>query len=261
MGSGRGAAPFCLPCSSRRSTAAGRSAYNAELRLCGFLLRNGKACRVSGNPFDRALEALQHSRTAEAYALQHGEPGTSEYRAAWLRFRQEVRTSDDHGTRRPGSGSGKVDVVGVLNTTIERMILLDGAAMANAQLLDSQSGGLRIAAHSGFTPAFLDFFDTVDDTTSACGSALATGRPVWVTDTAASKIFAGTRALEVMLEADSRAVASVPITSPNGRLIGMVSTHHKRPTTWTPTRKLELVRVAQATGRVLDHISRTRCDS
>lgn len=233
--------------------------YRSTLRVAlQVLRRNGKACSVSGGPFDRALEELELSSAAEAYSLRHGEPGTPAYWAARRRFRQQVRTSDDLQTWRAESAGMKVDVVDVLNTAIERALMLDTAAMANAQLVDAQSGGLRITAHSGFRPAFLNFFDLVHDATSACGNALATRRPVWVSDTATSKIFAATRAREVILDADIRAVASVPITSPNGRLIGMISTHHKRPTSWTPTRKLELERLAQATGRVLDHITRTR---
>jgi hypothetical protein len=39
---------------------------------------------------------------------------------------------------------------------IDRAMVIDGAAMANAQLLDPDSGGLRIVAHSGFKASLLD---------------------------------------------------------------------------------------------------------
>jgi GAF domain-containing protein len=145
----------------------------------------------------------------------------------------------------------------VLNAAIQRAMLSDGASMANAQLLDPQRAGLQIVAHSGFTTEFLEFFALVDDTASACGSALPAGAPVWVTDTTRSPISAGTRAFEVMLEAGSRAVASMPVTSPAGRLIGMLSTHHTPPASWTDQRKQELQSLANSTGRLLDHFTPT----
>ena len=126
--------------------------------------------------------------------------------------------------------------------------------MATAQLFDGHIGGLRLVAHSGFPSRFAEFFEIVDDTASACGAALARRRPVWVPDTTRSAMFAGTVGLEVMLDAGSRAVASLPVTSPTGRLIGVISPHHPRPASWTHECKLALQRLAQSTGRLLDDI-------
>ena len=106
-------------------------------------------------------------------------------------------------------------------------------------------------APSGFKNNFLEFFEIVDDDESACGTALNSGRSVWVPDTAASTIFVGTPALDVMLDAGSRAVASVPILSPRGRLIAMISTHHNRRQEWTNERKLKLEQLARSTGRLV----------
>ena len=83
-------------------------------------------------------------------------------------------------------------------------MLIDGASMANAQIVDAPTCGLRIVAHSGFPPEFLDFLELVGHTSdSACGDALANARAVSVADTARSPIFAGSPALEVMLDAGS----------------------------------------------------------
>jgi GAF domain-containing protein len=192
---------------------------------------------------------------AQEYASRYGEPGTAAYRAARLRFHPQAHATQDLQREQRERRASTPDVIRVLNAAIERAMLIDGASMANAQLLDPQRPGLRIAAHSGFTTEFLEFFALVDDTASACGSALAGGTPVWVADTTRSPIFAGTPALEVMLEAGSRAVASVPVTSPTGRLIGMISTHHTRPTSWTDQLKQEMQSLADATGRLLDHFT------
>jgi hypothetical protein len=47
------------------------------------------------NPFDRSLEARGLNEAAHAYARRQSEPGTPEYRAAWLRFRERIKTFGD----------------------------------------------------------------------------------------------------------------------------------------------------------------------
>jgi anti-anti-sigma factor len=143
------------------------------------------------------------------------------------------------------------DVVAICTEAIEAAMRIDRAAMANAQLLDPRTRSLRIVAQHGFKSDFLEFFEFVDDDESACGAALNSGRSVWVRSTAASTIFARTPALDVMLDAGSRAVASVPVISPRGRLMAMISTHHCRRPAWTDEHKLKLEQLARSTGRLL----------
>lgn len=205
--------------------------------------------------FDRCLETRQLMAAAEEYALRRGRANSAAYRAAWLEFRQRVRTIADLPRGGHAPSVANADAVRILNAAIERAMLIDGASMANAQLLDPSGRALRIVAHTGFSTEFMQFFDTVDDASSACGNALATGRAVWVPDTTRSAIFADTPALDVMLDARSRAVASVPVLSENGRPIGMISTHHNHSTHWTDERKLALHVVARSAGRLLDHLA------
>ncbi len=162
--------------------------------------------------------------------------------------------SDEHAT--PALSR---DIAAICTEAIHGAMRVDRADTANLQLFDPSTGGLRIIAQHGFNRAFLDYFELVDtDDDSACGNALKRGRSVWVAETARSAIFAGTPALEVMLDARSRAVASVPIRSPSGRLIAMISTHHHRRRTWSDERKHELERIARATGRVLHKVMPNR---
>jgi GAF domain-containing protein len=188
--------------------------------------------------------------------LQSGEHGSEDYRAAWLRFRQRIRTIEDLRRWRFSRADLDVDAVELLTEAIDHAILIDGCAMADAQLLNPGDRTLRIVAHSGFGTDFLEFFQTVDGDWSACGRALRRGRPVWVPDTVRSPIFAGTPALDVMIDAHSRAVASVPIMSPDGWPIGMISTHHPRRVSWTARRRLGLESLAKTTGRQLEYLLR-----
>jgi hypothetical protein len=45
--------------------------------------------------FDQALSFRMLREAADDYASRHGRHGSAEYRAAWLRFRQRVKSLDD----------------------------------------------------------------------------------------------------------------------------------------------------------------------
>ena len=142
--------------------------------------------------------------------------------------------------------------VSACETAVLQAIRVSGADKGNTQLVDPATGKLRIVAQRGFGRPFLEFFEIVDDEESACGSALVAGTPVWVADVASSPIFAGTAALEVMLGAGARAVASVPVRAhEGGDVLAMISVHCRQPTVWTEQHRQQLAAVAAATGRVL----------
>ena len=116
----------------------------------------------------------------------------------------------------------------LLAEILDAGIEITAADMGNIQLLDD-AGRLRIVAHRGFDAPFLEFFDEVHDGLAACGSALQKGERVIVEDVAGSPVFAGTPALDAMLAAEARAVQSTPLVSRTGEVLGMFSTHYRRP--------------------------------
>jgi anti-anti-sigma factor len=127
----------------------------------------------------------------------------------------------------------------------------DGVAdMATVQLADPMSSVLRIVAHEGFRRRFLDFFELVHDEESSGGMALAVGRPVWVPDVAESPIFAGTPSRDVMLEAGSRSVASVPAKTGDGSVI-VVSAYRRKTAAWTEPQRHAVDQAATATVQLL----------
>jgi hypothetical protein len=149
----------------------------------------------SSSPFDRALERRRRIAAADAFALQHGEPGSLAYSAAWLQARRRDHSED---AREPSRGEPPAvdDVTAVLRVAMERAMLVDGAAMGNAQVLDPQTESLRIVAHTGLPAKFLDFFEFVDrKAKTSCARALADASAVWVADTASSPMFAGSAGL------------------------------------------------------------------
>jgi GAF domain len=111
---------------------------------------------------------------------------------------------------------------------------LTGAERGNVQLIDPATGGLRIAAQAGFEAEFLEYFALViDDDRSACGRAARQRAQVMIADVTADDAFAAH--LEAAAAAGFRAVWSVPLADPAGRLLGVVSTHYRRP--WSPPRQ------------------------
>jgi signal transduction histidine kinase len=113
----------------------------------------------------------------------------------------------------------------ILNVAIE----ISGADKGHIQLRDHDSGQLTFAAQSGFDESFRDFFTHATDGNSAWGTAMESHQRVIVEDIRESEIYAGKPSLSMMLDADVRAVQSVPLLSSFGKLLGTISTHFSEP--------------------------------
>ncbi len=121
------------------------------------------------------------------------------------------------------------DAGALLHDILDVGIEITGADMGDVQLFERGSSVLKIVAQRGFESPFLEFFDTVHDGSAACGSAMQLGARVIVDDVSTSRIFADTPAREAMLAAGARAVQSTPLVSRAGHLVGMLSTHYRKP--------------------------------
>ncbi|MEN9724158.1 MAG: hypothetical protein RJB38_2144 [Pseudomonadota bacterium] len=97
------------------------------------------------------------------------------------------------------------------------------------QLLEPDGATLSIAAHFGFTSEWLEFWNEVTTGDGTCGTAMREGRRIIVEDVEKDSIFRNSAALKVQLKARVRAIQSTPITSRSGKLIGMLSTHYRKP--------------------------------
>lgn len=122
------------------------------------------------------------------------------------------------------------DLQQCLDSILGTAIFLTAADKGNIQLLEPETGALRIATQHGFEPPFLQFFSAVGHGTAAtCAKALSGRGRVMVEDVTQSDIFIGTASLDVLLEAGVRAVQSTPLVSSSGRVLGVVSTHYAEP--------------------------------
>ncbi len=141
------------------------------------------------------------------------------------------------------------DLHGLLEQILDAAIGIMGADKGNIQLLENDGRTLRIAAQRGLAKDFLDFFSQIQKGQAACGRVLETRERVTVEDIATSPLFATLPTLEVLLSAGIRALQSTPLLTRNGRLVGVLSTHHGTS-----------CRFAQRDLRLLDLLARQAAD-
>jgi len=122
---------------------------------------------------------------------------------------------------------GVSPVASLLPRVLDGALSLMGADFGNIQLLDPVTGALKIVTQSGFGPEFLDYFAVVNDDHSACGRAAQARAQTVIVDVSTDPGFAPHR--DIAAASGFGAVQSTPLVDYAGRLIGMVSTHHRRP--------------------------------
>lgn len=103
-------------------------------------------------------------------------------------------------------------------------LTLTNADYGNLQLVDPETGALRLVSQFGFDDEFMAHFAVVDDNSSACGRAAKGGQTV-IPDVAEDPLFTAHR--DIARAADFRAVQSTPLVDYAGQTIGVVSTHFR----------------------------------
>jgi len=121
----------------------------------------------------------------------------------------------------------------ILDPALDSALRTTQADAASAQLADRTSGALRLVAQRGLTGPVLDYFEVVIEDESIYGAGLRTSQPVWIPDLARSPILADTPALDVLLDAGIRALASVPVQASGGHVLAVLSVYHRLVTHWT----------------------------
>jgi PAS domain S-box-containing protein len=163
---------------------------------------------------DQVTERTKELRESEARLF-----GILEHSAADLKA---MRRLNEIGTLCAKQGH---DIAGCLKDVLDVAIEISSAHKGNIQLLDRDSGALRLAAQSGFDDPLVEFFESVNGDDTACGVSLRTKQRVVVEDINESEIYAGKHSLDAMREADVQAVQSLPLLSSTGNVLGIISVH------------------------------------
>jgi GAF domain len=130
-----------------------------------------------------------------------------------------------HGLTKDLHGASRLD--SLLPRVLDGALSLMGTDLGNIQLLDPVSGSLWLVTQSGFSSEFLNHFATVADGHSACGRAAKAYAQAVIADVNADASFARHR--EIAAASGFLSVQSTPLTDYAGHLIGMISTHFRRP--------------------------------
>ena len=115
----------------------------------------------------------------------------------------------------------------ILLEVLGAAIAITDADFGTVQLLDAETGDLKIVAQHGFPQWWVDYWSTVGQGDGVCVTVLEHNARVVVEDVEQSPIFTGTPGLEIQLKAGVRAVQTTPVISRSGRPLGMFSTHYR----------------------------------
>jgi GAF domain-containing protein len=173
--------------------------------------------------------ALLQSRSAGILRAngRHAEAARAERYAAHARVALEDPQAVRRIRRLVGDLRDETGAESLLERALTGSMSLVGGELGNVQVFDAGVGGLRIAAHSGFDSDFLQHFSVVKNGSSACGRAASRGAQTVIVDTEQDATFAPHR--EIAAGSRFRAVQSTPLLDHSGRLLGVISTHYRRP--------------------------------
>lgn len=151
----------------------------------------------------------------------------------------EVLTAGNLGNGRQGHlAEGST----LLQTTSERIayekfvdvaVALMRSDYASMQMLFPErgtGGELRLLAFRGFNPEAAKFWEWVAaDSKSTCGIALRDNQRVVAPDIATCDLMADSEDQRVYLQTGIRACQTTPLIARSGNVVGMISTHWRRP--------------------------------
>ena len=118
----------------------------------------------------------------------------------------------------------------LLEEIIAAAIAITGAERGMIQLVDRCDGELRIVASVGFDPEYLNYVRTPSTARPASTLAIRSGKRVIVEDLETSPLYAGMPSRDAALAAGVHAAQATPLLARSGRLVGVLSTHYRRPT-------------------------------
>jgi PAS domain S-box-containing protein len=115
---------------------------------------------------------------------------------------------------------------GLYEQILDVAIAIMRANFGSIQVLDAEQGELHLLAWRNFHPQSAEFWQKASvETGTTRGSALRHGERVVVPDVREADSLRGTESLRQFLLRGILAVQSTPLTTREGRLIGMISTH------------------------------------
>ncbi len=125
------------------------------------------------------------------------------------------------------------DAQALYEQIIHTAVVLLNADFGSLQMLyfdQGADGKLRLKAQTGFNGKAAEFWKWVTPSSrSACGKALKTEKRVVVADVQKCDFMADSEDMKTYIQTGVRAVQTTPLISRSGKMLGMLSTHWRRP--------------------------------
>lgn len=148
------------------------------------------------------------------------------------------------------------DLRAALQEVLHSAVQLLGADFGSFQLYNKDEKKLELNVQYGFDEEVRKTFHSANDYHNAvCGRAIRTGFRVIIEDVMVDKLFAPYR--RSALEAGFHAVQSTPLYDRNGNLLGVLSTHFRKP--HRPS-EAELLKLDLYARQAIDFIDRVRTE-
>jgi two-component system CheB/CheR fusion protein len=119
------------------------------------------------------------------------------------------------------------DFARVLELVVRAALATVGADAAMVEEVSDDVGDWTVTAQHGFGRPILDHFAGRPASGPLGSIAIETGHPVVVEDIATHPALAGSADREVMLAAGVRAIQLMPLRDASGKVLGLLSTHHR----------------------------------
>jgi PAS domain S-box-containing protein len=208
----------------------------------GAASQHAKGVQADSDPLLRELNALRRSEATLQAALRASEERlAAEFENT--RLLQEISAQLVEQGNEEALCAKIVDAVAAIMRS-------DFATMQMLDLDRGAQGELHLLASRGLTPEGEKVWEWVGyETDSTCGQALRTGKRAIASDVETSDFLAGTGGMAALLDAGIHAAQSTPLYSRSGKLLGMISSHWRKP--HTP---------AESDLRLLDILARQAAD-
>jgi PAS domain S-box-containing protein len=148
---------------------------------------------------------------------------------------------------------------GLYNRILEAAICLMHTDVGSMQVFRPERGELQLLVGTGFDPQSAAHWEWVrPDTATTCGMALSAGCRVVVPDIEACDAIVGRADHSFLRQSGILAGQSTPLISRSGRLLGMISTHWRKP--YRPTER-ELQHLDVLARQAADLIERNQTET
>lgn len=145
------------------------------------------------------------------------------------------------------------EVSQTLSELLNTAVLLARADMGKIHLFDAAKSALKIVAHHGFTEELVNYFHGVDSEDDAvCNRALISKTRVVIDDVSIDPFYV--RHVEAVRKVGFSAVQCTPLVNQDGKIVGALVTHYKKPHRLTLEEVDALDQVARHVAAQLDRM-------